>query len=267
MTSVLVRNATVLTMNDGMEVVNGAVSVRDGRIAAIGPESPIPHDLVIDATDHYLLPGFVQTHIHLCQTLFRGYADDLRLIEWLRTRIWPMEAAHTRSSLGASARLASLELLRSGTTSILTIETVHGTDAVIEATAATGIRATIGKSLMDHTTPDAPDGLHEDGQQALAESVALFRQSPPLIRSAAARDLELTFDDGPARPERSLGWRRPQLRRAKHPPRCFRFPADSVQHHRALPRDGRHRPDDAPRAHARVAPGLPAHRSYRCAIG
>jgi cytosine/adenosine deaminase-related metal-dependent hydrolase len=163
-------------MNDRMEVMNGAVSVRDGRIAAIGPEPSAPHDLVIDAAGHYLLPGFVQTHIHLCQTLFRGYADDLRLMEWLRTRIWPLEAAHSRGSLGASARLACLELLRSGTTSVLTIETVHGTDAVIEATAATGIRATIGKSLMDHTTPDAPDGLHEDGQQALAESVALFRQ-------------------------------------------------------------------------------------------
>ena len=163
-------------MNDRMEVVNGAVSVRDGRIAAIGSEPPIPHDLVIDAAGHYLLPGFVQTHIHLCQTLFRGYADDLRLMEWLRTRIWPMEAAHTTASLAASARLACLELLRSGTTSVLTIETVHGTGAVIEATAATGIRAAIGKSLMDHTTPDAPDGLHEDGRQALAESVALFRQ-------------------------------------------------------------------------------------------
>ena len=176
MGSTLFRNATVLTMNDRLDVVSGAVSVRDGRIAAIGPEPPAPHDLVIDAAGHYLLPGFVQTHIHLCQTLFRGYADDLRLMEWLRTRIWPLEAAHSRESLGASARLACLELLRSGTTSVLTIETVHGTDAVIEATAATGIRATVGKSLMDHTTPDAPDGLHEDGQQALAESVALFRQ-------------------------------------------------------------------------------------------
>ena len=176
MGSTLFRNATILTMNDGMEVVNGTVSVRDGRIAAIGLEPPTPHDLVIDATGHYLLPGFIQTHIHLCQTLFRGYADDLRLMEWLRTRIWPLEAAHTPESLAASARLACLELLRSGTTSILTMETVHGTGAVIEATAATGIRATIGKSLMDHTTPDAPDALREDGRQAYAESVALFNQ-------------------------------------------------------------------------------------------
>ena len=143
MSSTLIRNATILTMNDGMDVVSGAVSVRDGRIAAIGAEPGTPHDTMIDAAGGYLLPGFVQTHIHLCQTLFRGYADDLRLMDWLRTRIWPMEAAHTPASLRAAARLSCLELLRSGTTSILTMETVHDTDAVIEATAETGIRATL----------------------------------------------------------------------------------------------------------------------------
>jgi cytosine/adenosine deaminase-related metal-dependent hydrolase len=163
-------------MNDTLDVVSGAVSVREGRIASIGQEPSGPHDVVIDATGQYLLPGFVQTHIHLCQTLFRGFADDLRLMEWLRARIWPMEAAHTRASLRAAARLACLELLQSGTTSVLTMETVHDTDAIIEATGETGIRAAIGKSVMDHTTADAPDRLREDGQRAFDESVALFRQ-------------------------------------------------------------------------------------------
>jgi 5-methylthioadenosine/S-adenosylhomocysteine deaminase len=154
-------------------VVGGAVSVRDGRIVSVGAEPAAPHDIVIDAAGSYLLPGFSQTHLHLCQTLFRGYADDLRLMDWLRTRIWPMEAAHTPASLRAAARLACLELLRSGTTSILTMETVHDTDAVIEATAETGIRATLGKCLMDDTTPDAPARLREDGRRALDESLAL----------------------------------------------------------------------------------------------
>ena len=176
MSSTLIRNATILTMNDRMEVVNGSVSVRDGRIASIGPESSGHHDVTIDAAGHLLLPGFIQTHLHLCQTLFRGYADDLRLLDWLRTRIWPMEAAHTASSLRAAARLACLELLRSGTTSILTMETVRGTDAVIDAVAETGMRATIGKCLMDDTTADAPAGLRENGRAALEESIALFRQ-------------------------------------------------------------------------------------------
>jgi len=174
--STLIRHATILTMNDGMEVLNGSVSVRDGRIVAIGAEPEGSHEVTIDADGCFLLPGFVQTHIHLCQTLFRGYADDLFLMQWLRTRVWPMEAAHTRASLRAAARLACLELLQSGTTSILTMETVHDTDAVIEATAATGIRAAIGKCLMDHTTPDAPARLRQPGDDGYNESVALFRQ-------------------------------------------------------------------------------------------
>ena len=66
---------------------------------------------MIDARGGYVLPGFIQTHIHLCQTLFRGYADDLPLMDWLRTRVWPMEAAHTPASLRAAARLATTELL------------------------------------------------------------------------------------------------------------------------------------------------------------
>ena len=56
------------------------------------------------------------------------------------------------------------------------METVHDTDAVIDATASTGIRATLGKCLMDETTPGAPARLRENGRAALDESLALFRQ-------------------------------------------------------------------------------------------
>jgi 5-methylthioadenosine/S-adenosylhomocysteine deaminase len=163
-------------MNDGMEVIGGSVSVRNGRIASVGAEPAGSFDATIDAGGGFLLPGFAQTHIHLCQTLFRGYADDLLLMDWLRTRVWPMEAAHTPASLRAAARLACSELLRSGTTSILTMETVHDTDAVIEAAAGTGIRATLAKCLMDETTPDAPSRLREDGTRALEESLTLVRR-------------------------------------------------------------------------------------------
>ncbi len=163
-------------MNDAGDVVDGAVSVRDGRIVAIGPEPPGAHDAIIDAAGAYLLPGFIQTHIHLCQTLFRGYADDLRLLDWLRTRIWPLEAAHTPASLRAATELATLELLRSGTTAVLTMETVHDTEAVFEAAAGTGIRAAIGKCMMDAPPADAPPRLRENTRRAIDESVALLRQ-------------------------------------------------------------------------------------------
>jgi cytosine/adenosine deaminase-related metal-dependent hydrolase len=175
MSSTLIRNATILTMNDRFDIVEGAVSVRNGVIASVGPDPTEPHGTIVDAAGGYVLPGFVQTHVHLCQTLFRGYADDLALMDWLRRRIWPMEAAHTPTSLRAAARLACLELLRSGTTSILTMETVHDTDAVFEAVAATGIRATIGKCMMD-AAGDVPSRLREETARSLDESLALHRR-------------------------------------------------------------------------------------------
>ena len=163
-------------MTDQLDVVQGAVSVRDDRIASVGAEPSTRHDIVIDAAGGYLLPGFVQTHIHLCQTLFRGYADDLRLMDWLSTRVWPMEAAHTPASLTAAARLACHELLRSGTTTILTMETVHDTDAVFAAVSATGMRATIGKCMMDAPPPGAPARLREDLRRSIDDSLALHRE-------------------------------------------------------------------------------------------
>src|SRR5947207_15800618 len=141
--SLLIRGGTVLTTNDRFDVVDGDVSIRDGRIAAIGPAILERHDRVVEARGGYVLPGLIQTHVHLCQTLFRGYADDLPLMDWLRARVWPMEAAHTPETLRAATRLATAELLLSGTTSVLTMETVHDTDAVFEAAAESGIRATI----------------------------------------------------------------------------------------------------------------------------
>jgi 5-methylthioadenosine/S-adenosylhomocysteine deaminase len=177
-------------MRDSFDIVSGSVSVRDGQIAAVGAGADGPHDRTIDAEGGWLLPGFVQTHIHLCQTLFRGYADDLRLMDWLRTRVWPMEAAHTPASLRAATQLACLELLRSGTTSILTMETVHDTDAVFEAASSIGIRATIGKCMMDAPTPGAPARLSESTQASLDQSMALHRQyhgsSDGRIRAAFA---------------------------------------------------------------------------------
>ena len=162
-------------MNDPLDIVEGSVAIRDGRIVSVGREPDGPWDAVIDARGAYVLPGFIQTHIHLCQTLFRGYADDMPLLEWLKRRVWPMEAAHTPSTLRASARLASAELLLSGTTTVLTMETVHDTDVVFEALAETGLRAVIGKCMMD-ADDEVPRHLLERTATTIDESVALKRR-------------------------------------------------------------------------------------------
>jgi 5-methylthioadenosine/S-adenosylhomocysteine deaminase len=149
--------------------------VRDGLIAAVGAEPSERHDTVIDAGGAYLLPGFIQTHIHLCQTLFRGYADDMPLLEWLRRRVWPMEAAHTPATLRASARVAASELLLSGTTTALTMETVHDTDVVFEALDEMGLRAVVGKCMMD-SDQQVPARLQERTRASIDESVALRKR-------------------------------------------------------------------------------------------
>ncbi|MGH9312941.1 MAG: 5'-deoxyadenosine deaminase [Vicinamibacterales bacterium] len=177
LSTLLIRGGTILTMNDAFDVVEGSVSVEDGVIVDVGSDADLkPHDTVINARGGYVLPGFIQTHVHLCQTLFRGYADDLTLLDWLRRRVWPMEAAHTPRTLAASTRLAAAELLLSGTTTALTMETVHDTESVFEALANTGLRAVVGKCMMDADSPEVPARLREPTRRSIDESEALVRR-------------------------------------------------------------------------------------------
>jgi cytosine/adenosine deaminase-related metal-dependent hydrolase len=173
--SLLVRNATILTMNDALDVIEGDVLVENNRIARAGDVGDVSADRVVNAAGSFLLPGFIHTHVHICQTLFRGYADDLALLEWLKQRVWPMEAEHTPASLKAAARVAAAELLLGGTTSVLTMETVHDTDAVFEALAPMGLRAVIGKCMMD-ADPAVPSRLMEPTRASIDESLALARR-------------------------------------------------------------------------------------------
>jgi 5-methylthioadenosine/S-adenosylhomocysteine deaminase len=173
--SLLIKNATVVTMDADDRVFAGDVLVEDSRIMAVGASLAAQADEIIDASGRVLLPGLVQTHVHLCQTLFRGAADDLALIDWLKKRIWPMEAAHTPASLYAAARLGVAEMIRGGTTTALTMETVNHTEAVFRAVAETGFRATVGKCMMDKGD-DVPPALHEATDSSIAESLRLLER-------------------------------------------------------------------------------------------
>ena len=96
-----------------------------------------------------LVPGFVQTHIHLCQTLFRGMADDLQLLDWLQLKIFPFENAHNKNSLLTAVRLGINELLLSGTTTLLDMGTLRHQEIIFEELQNSGIRAIAGKCLID----------------------------------------------------------------------------------------------------------------------
>src|SRR5215510_762879 len=177
--AVLIKDATIITLDDANRVFEGSVAIDRGRIVAVEPSATASFDVafddVIDGRGCALLPGFIQTHIHLCQTLFRGAADDLELIDWLKQRVWPMEAAHTPESLYASARLGIAELIKGGTTCALTMETVNHTDSVFRAVEESGFRATVGKCMMDDGV-GVPDALNEETEEAIAESLNLLER-------------------------------------------------------------------------------------------
>jgi 5-methylthioadenosine/S-adenosylhomocysteine deaminase len=172
MKSILIKGGTLMTMEDQDAIVRGDLLIRDGLIMSIGEKGQTA-DTVIDAEGCAVLPGFVQTHIHLCQTLFRGAADDLPLLDWLKRRVWPMEAAHTAASIKASAQLGIGELIRGGTTCALTMETVNHTEEVFKVVEDSGFRATVGKCMMDKGD-DVPGALHEDTEASIRESLALL---------------------------------------------------------------------------------------------
>jgi cytosine/adenosine deaminase-related metal-dependent hydrolase len=177
MGNILIKNAEIITMNRQEEIIVGDVRIKDDIIVEIGIGLiPQGDEKVIDATNRTLIPGFVQTHIHLCQTLFRGKGDDLELMDWLRKRIWPLEAAHDEESLYYSAMLGIGELISSGTTTIVDMETVHHTDYAFQAIAKSGIRALSGKVMMDQKGGDVPEALQEDTASSLQESVDLLEK-------------------------------------------------------------------------------------------
>lgn len=173
MPEIIIRGGIILTLNDHWQVASGDVACRDGEIVHVGGSyTPAGRDYeILDASGCVVMPGLVQTHVHTCQTLARGRADNLELMDWLRQVIWPYEARLTADDVAASARLACVELLRGGTTCILDMGTVRHTDAIFEVARTAGLRATIGKAMMD--SPDTPAGLRESTAAALAESARL----------------------------------------------------------------------------------------------
>jgi 5-methylthioadenosine/S-adenosylhomocysteine deaminase len=168
-----VRGATVLARADAPPVI-ADVQIEGRDIARIGRVEPPRGADAIDASGCFVMPGLVQTHVHLVQTIFRGVAEDLSLLEWLRTRVWPLEAAHDDASIRASVRLGLVELLLTGTTTILDMGTTHHEDAVAEEIERSGIRARFGKAMMD-AGEGVPPRLLERTSDSLAESERLAK--------------------------------------------------------------------------------------------
>jgi len=136
-------------------------------------------------------PGLVQAHVHLCQTLFRGMAEDRPLMPWLSERIWPMEAAHTADTLATSVILSLMELLSSGCTCLLDMGSVRGTGVTLDILRRSGIRAVAGNALMDR----GPAGLEADLAELREETRSLEDLYGGLVSRCYAPRFALSCSD------------------------------------------------------------------------
>lgn len=212
--ALVIRNGTLVPLTERRLWHAGDVLVEQGRIAAVGtvPSSP-GNCRELDATGCLVLPGFVQAHVHVVQSLARYRAEGLPLLRWLGERIWPYEASLTADDVTAAAELGVAELLASGTTAALDMGGAHHHDRVFAAAADLGIRLVSGKTLMD-TGQEVPEELLEPAAEALQESARLGMRwhgaEGGRLRYAVAPRFVLSCSEslllGAARLARQNGW-------------------------------------------------------------
>jgi len=175
----LIENATVLTMNPHDEVLDsGWIEIVDGAITAVSrePLDTRAADRRIDGTDKVVLPGIVNAHTHLFQTLIRGVYEHLPFTEWLRC-IYGCGRVLTAEDCELSARLGSLEALRSGVTTVLDHHFLNRglelPEATIAGMRAVGVRTVLARTIMD-LGELAPSEVLETPEQGLRSTEALL---------------------------------------------------------------------------------------------
>jgi 5-methylthioadenosine/S-adenosylhomocysteine deaminase len=147
---ILIKNGIIVTVNQKDEIiVDGAIAIKGNKIIAVGKSSDIEKDfksdILIDAKNKAVLPGFINAHTHEC--LLRGLCEDLPLMEWLNKLCFPMENAFSEEHMRASALLNQLEMIKSGTTTFIDIyRHEHKAAEVVEKS---GLRAILAPQLAD----------------------------------------------------------------------------------------------------------------------
>jgi 5-methylthioadenosine/S-adenosylhomocysteine deaminase len=201
----VVRNATVVTVDAGRRVIaDGAVAVEGGRIAAVGPAAEVEARYrareTLDAGGGIVLPGLVNAHTHAPMVLFRGIADDLKLMDWLQKYIFPAEARNvTAEFVKAGTRLAALEMIRSGTTTF--VDMYYFEDQVAEAAREAGLRAVAGETIIGFPAPD-----NKTVADALAYTDRFLKRwaGDPLVVPAVAPHSAYLVDPDTLRASRAL---------------------------------------------------------------
>lgn len=178
MAQIWIRNGYLVTMNGQREVYpQGDVLVEGDRILAAGhvdPSTVAADAEIVDASGKMILPGFVNTHVHLSQQLARGLADDTDLLTWLRERIWPYESGMTVEDSYVSSLACCIELIRSGVT---TFAEAGGqkVDGMARAVTEAGLRAILSRSTMD-AGEQLPASWNESTDRLLERQIELIER-------------------------------------------------------------------------------------------
>jgi len=185
--SILFDDAIIVTMDPRRRVIEGgSILVEGDRITEIrGPAGGRPQraEQRISAKGMAVIPGLVDTHLHLAQSLLRGCADDLSLVEWLRQRVWPIQGSFTEEDGRVSAELSMLEMITSGTTSFVGVDVVsrYGFDGIAKSVVKAGMRGALAKTIMDspgygRKGAIMPAGLVEEKQACIREAKSMAKK-------------------------------------------------------------------------------------------
>jgi 5-methylthioadenosine/S-adenosylhomocysteine deaminase len=174
----LIINGLIVTMDGQHHILeNAALAVFEGEITDIGATADLLNKYnatqLIDAKGKLVMPGLINTHTHSPMTIFRGYADDLHLKEWLYDHIFPIEAEFVNpENVRTGTRLAIAEMLLSGTTTFN--DMYYYVDEMAKVVDQVGVRAVLTESLIDFSVPNSPSPEH-----ALAISEKLINKWNP----------------------------------------------------------------------------------------
>lgn len=169
--SILLKNVT----HNGTQT---DILIKGGLFKSLAAGADCAAGRVLDCSGKAILPGFYNAHTHAPMSLLRGYADDLELFEWLSKHIWPVEARLTEQDIRAGARLAMLEMIKTGT--VFFADMYWRFSAAIEEAAAIGLRSCVGPLLLD-----AFDSSLTERQIADCEElISMLADLSPLITPA-----------------------------------------------------------------------------------
>ena len=168
MADIIIKNGYILTMDPAQDdIKRGVVVIENGIITQVSGSTDKTANTIIDAKGGVVMPGLVNTHTHAGMTLFRGYADDLALSDWLENHIWPAEAQLTDDDLYIGTKLACLEMIRSGTTAFVDMY-IH-VDKVARAVEESGMRAALSYGMIDLGDETRAESELKEGRRFLKE--------------------------------------------------------------------------------------------------